>query len=72
MKLTIDKEKEIVNHHENYCDIGPLGHAQIWQAMGFIEGWNKAIETVLHQVNYSSDVRKYAETLIKLKVEVKK
>lgn len=51
MNLTIEKAKEIVNHPENYCDIGPFGHAQIWKAKGFIEGWNQAIEKVIEEMN---------------------
>lgn len=56
MKLTIEKAKDIVNHPENYCDIGPLGHAQTWKAKGFIEGWNQAIEKCAEIVDRQLDI----------------
>jgi hypothetical protein len=30
--------REIGAHPENYCDIGPLGHSQTWEAKGYLAG----------------------------------
>lgn len=34
--------REIIDHPENYSDIGPFGHAQIWTAKGYLEAHKKA------------------------------
>lgn len=76
MKLTIEKAKEIVSHPENYCDIGPLGHSQTWEAKGFIEGWNQAIDEIVSRFDKKSIIYSTEALLLKeikeLKVESEK
>lgn len=44
--MNYQKAKEIVDHPENYSDIGPLGWNQVHYAQGYLEAYAKAQKLV--------------------------